>query len=133
MTAQKHDIKTSEDVRLMVDTFYQNLQKNDSLNHVFNRVAQVDWNTHLPKMYSFWETLLFHKASYKGNPMEAHRKVNNKEPFTMEMFQNWLDIFRETVNGLFEGPNAIIAVNKAENIAKVLQAKLLTEKTEEHE
>jgi len=31
---------------------------------VFNaRIAKNDWQTHLNKMYLFWETVLFHKAS----------------------------------------------------------------------
>lgn len=44
--------------------------------NLFNTIAKVDWESYLPKMYDFLETLLFHKAVYKGNPMKVHKMLH---------------------------------------------------------
>tara|TARA_B110000305_G_C19377446_1_gene607748 strand:- start:103 stop:282 length:180 start_codon:yes stop_codon:yes gene_type:complete len=56
------DLESGEDIELLVNSFYASIEENDVLNHIFNNIAKVDWEHHLPKMYDFWQTLVFHKV-----------------------------------------------------------------------
>ena len=65
----KKDISTSEDVKTLVDAFYNDVKSDPIIGYVFTDVAKVDWEEHLPRMYKFWEFALLGNAIYKGNPM----------------------------------------------------------------
>src|SRR5690606_40725786 len=67
----------------------------------FSDVARVDWDHHLPKMYAFWETLLFGQISYKGNPMAMHFPINEKVAMEKEHFAHWIKLWTETVEENF--------------------------------
>ena len=71
-------LETREDIELLVNKFYEKVQHDDTIGFFFNDVAKVDWSKHLPKMYSFWETILFGQMTYKGNPMAVHFPINEK-------------------------------------------------------
>ena len=107
----KTDIETKEDIVTLVDSFYTKIQADPMLGPAFNEVAKVDWDSHLPRMYLFWETILFGKPGYKGNPAEVHNQLNEKmkahgDPLTLDHFDHWIAIFQETVDELFEGERA---------------------------
>jgi hemoglobin len=120
MTNSKHDIATKDDIVLMVDSFYAKVNEDDILAYVFNDFAQVDWDIHLPKMYAFWNTLIFAKKDYKGNPFAHHIPL----PIQKEHFIRWLALFEDTMNQLFEGPIAETTKARARLIARVFQSKL---------
>ena len=63
------DIESKDDIILLVNEFYTKIQIDPIIGYIFTDVAKLDWNVHLPKMYSFWESILFGTGSYKGNPM----------------------------------------------------------------
>lgn len=112
-----HDIETSADVKLLIDTFYSRVREDDVIGYIFNDIAKVDWEKHLPRMYAFWEFLLLGKESYQGNPIEPHRRLHAIEPLTAAHFDRWLTIFTETVDTLFSGLHAEEAKNRAKLIA----------------
>ena len=114
------DIENREDVKLLVDTFYNKVNKDELLGPIFNDVAAVNWDEHLPKMYNFWESLLFGAQSYKGRPFDSHMPL----PLSAAHFQRWVSLFTATVNELFEGPKADEALVKAENIAGIFKFKM---------
>ena len=116
-----NDITTREDIKLMVNTFYTHLQQDKELNHLFNEVAKLNWEKHLPKMHAFWETILFHKPVFKGNPMKAHMDLDNKSPLKKEHFDSWLVIFRKTIDELFVGELAELAKQRAASVALSIQ------------
>jgi hemoglobin len=118
------DITTRADVEHLVHTFYQELQKNPQLDMMFNQVAQIHWESHLPRMCDFWESVLFGKGVFKGNPMKVHQDVHAKHAITADMFTDWLTLFRATVDTHFEGPTAEKAKQSAHSIAAMLQIKL---------
>ncbi|RDC55463.1 group III truncated hemoglobin [Pedobacter chinensis] len=120
----KNDINCREDIILLVDTFYNKVQKNNKIGPIFTEVAKVNWAHHLPKMYDFWESILFGKAIYKGNPMLTHFALNNKTPLKETEFNTWKEIFFETVDELFTGQNAEIIKQKAQSIADLMHFKL---------
>ncbi|MDN4164562.1 group III truncated hemoglobin [Cytophagales bacterium LB-30] len=117
-------IQTPEDIRHLVDSFYQKVQTDALLGPVFNEIAQVDWAHHLPRMYGFWEKMLLGTGHFEGNPMRTHLDLNQKHPLTSEHFQRWLQLFEETIAENFEGQKAEIAIERAKSIATVMQSKI---------
>jgi hemoglobin len=109
----KPDITTSEDIKTLIDSFYEKVRADDVIGYIFNDIAQVDWPHHLPRMYAFWEFLLLSKDSYKGNPMEVHQKLHRQVRLTEEHFNRWLHLFHLTVDEHFEGLVAQDAKNRS--------------------
>ena len=120
----KADIQNREDIILLVDSFYEAVQKNHKIGPVFTDVIKVDWNHHLPKMYDFWESILFGKATYKGNPMLTHFDINKQTALKSEEFETWKKLFFNTVDELFLGENAETIKQKAQSIADLMHIKL---------
>lgn len=120
------DIQTKEDVQKLVDSFYIKVQKDEIIGHYFTSIANVDWSMHLPKMYQFWETLLFGTVSYKGNPMAVHFPVNAIEAIEKRHFEHWIALWTQTVHENFEGETAELAIYKAKNIANLMAFKMET-------
>ena len=117
-------LESRNDIEFLVNAFYDKVSKDEKLGFFFNDVAKVDWSHHLPKMYSFWESLLFGEASYKGNPMAMHFPVNEKVAIEKPHFAHWIKLWTETVEENFEGEKAEAAVYKASNIANLMAYKM---------
>lgn len=115
------DIKNREDVYLLVSSFYAKVQKNEEIGHFFNDTI-TNWDEHLEKLTDFWESNLFFKAKFKGNPAKAHIKLDQKyhNALQMEHFGNWINLWFETIDSLFEGENANRAKNNARKMASHL-------------
>lgn len=120
----KKDIHNRKDIMLLVDTFYKNVALNKQIGPIFTDVAKVDWSHHLPKMYDFWESILFGKAIYKGNPMLTHFALNEQTPLQTEAFETWKNLFFQTVDDLFKGENANLIKQKAQSIADLMHFKI---------
>lgn len=116
-------LETREDIELLVNNFYQKIEKSE-IGFFFNDIAKVDWSKHLPKMYNFWSTLLFGETAYKGNPMAVHYPVNEQIAMQKHHFETWLKIWTETVEELFVGETAKMAVYKAKNISQLMAFKM---------
>ena len=117
-------LETRQDIEDLVNLFYDKVQNDDKIGFFFNDVAKVDWAHHLPKMYSFWETLLFGQISYKGNPMAMHFPINDKVPLEKAHFAHWVKLWTETVEENFAGEMAELAIYKATNIANLMGYKM---------
>src|SRR5690606_13278699 len=109
-----------EDIKKLVDGFYEKVNKDELLSPVFNDFARVDWPHHLPKMYGFWNFMVLGIPGYKGQPFPVHARL----PVTAEHFGRWLDLFIKNTDEHFAGKNAELAKEKAGNIARVFQYKL---------
>lgn len=120
----KSDIASRADIEILVNTFYRKVQKDELIAHFFNEVVQLDWNKHIPVMYSFWESILLDKHSYQGNPMPIHVSLNEKSPMKKEHFDRWVELFFSTVDELFSGEKAELAKTRALSIATVMQVKI---------
>ncbi|WOC52190.1 sec-independent protein translocase TatC [Bergeyella porcorum] len=117
-------LETREDIELLVNTFYDKIKKDEAIGFFFNDIAKVNWNEHLPKMYQFWETLLFGQVSYKGNPMAAHFPINEIKAMEKHHFDHWLKVWTATVEELFTGTKAEMAIYKAQNISQLMAYKM---------
>jgi hemoglobin len=124
----KKDIESKADIPLLINTFYGKVRSNGVIGYIFNDVAKVDWELHLPIMYDFWESVLFHSGPYARNPMVVHKALHERHPLSGEHFKEWLRLFKETVDELFEGLNAELIKQRAQSIATVMQLKIVETK-----
>ncbi|MEM7095032.1 MAG: group III truncated hemoglobin [Actinomycetota bacterium] len=113
------DLDSPEEITEMVRRFYRIVSQDDLLGPMFNTVAEVDWFDHLPKVAAFWSRLLLGQHGYSGNPLGAHRRIHAKEPFRPEHFERWLDLFFETLDLGWIGPNVERAKHFALNVSRV--------------
>ncbi|MDE3154311.1 MAG: group III truncated hemoglobin [Acidobacteriota bacterium] len=112
-----HDITSRRDIEQLVDTFYARVRQDGLVGPIFDEVAHVDWTVHLPKMYDFWESVLFGAATFKGNPLGVHLALARLTPLTAEAFDRWVGLFHASVDDLFIGPMAHEAKLRATRIA----------------
>ncbi len=120
----KNDIVSREDIRLLVETFYERIRRDAMLGPIFNETAAVDWDTHIPLLIDFWSTIVFSIPAYKGNPMQVHIELNAKTPLTKAHFDHWLEMFSTTVDDLFTGKTAEHIKQRAGHIAALMRFKV---------
>lgn len=118
------DIKGRAEIERLVNAFYERVRADDVLGPIFDRVAQINWATHLPKMYAFWETVLFRSGGFSGNPIAAHAKLVPLTDMGQDKFAHWLVLFRSTVDDLFAGEKAEHIKRCAEDMANVIYARI---------
>lgn len=128
----KTDLTTREDVSKLVHRFYRKVRKNEEIGHFFNEIIK-DWDEHLEKLTDFWETNLFFKRNYKGNPKVAHQRVDQHFNGSIEQkhFGVWLNLWFETLDENFEGELATRAKNNARNMASHLFMQIYISRTTE--
>lgn len=114
----KTDIRNKKDIKLLVDTFYGKVQASPILGFIFNDIAHINWETHLPHMYNFWAGILFGENEFRGNPMYKHIMLSKKTQMSDIQFAEWLRLFCGTVDELFEGVKAEEAIVRSKMIAK---------------
>lgn len=116
----RNDINSSEDIKLLVDSFYSEVRNDDLIGIIFEKQIQDRWPVHLQKMYTFWETILLNQYTYSGKPFPPHALL----PLSQIHFDRWLKIFAGTVDKYFYGPIAEEAKWRAERMATMFMSKL---------
>lgn len=119
-----NDLTSRADIELLVNTFYDKVRGDDLLGFIFTDLARTDWTTHLPKMYAFWETVLFRSGGYTGNPIAAHARFLPLTQLGRPQFDRWLTLFRATVDELFAGDKAEHIKSAAADMANVIHARI---------
>ncbi|MFN8324577.1 group III truncated hemoglobin [Flavobacterium sp.] len=122
----KTDIRNRKDIEKLVNAFYEKIKIDGVIGYLFTDIAKVNWELHLPKMYDFWENILFFTANYEGNPMLKHKELHQKSTMNETHFQHWNKLFNETVDQLFQGSKADEIKNRASNIAQTMMYKTLS-------
>jgi hemoglobin len=114
------EILTLEDIKLLVDTFYDRIRTDQLLAPIFNERIQDRWHVHLEKMYKFWQTVLLEEHTYFGSPFMPHAQL----PVDHKHFAAWLSLFNKTVDELFTGAKADEAKWRAVKMAELFEAKI---------
>lgn len=120
----KTDIQTEDDIKLLVDQFYDKVIAHETLGYIFTQVAKVDWDKHLPIMYRFWSSNLLGTMEYKGYVIDVHFKLNDKIALTEDHFEDWKTLFYETVDQYFSGETAELAKARAKTVADLMFYKI---------
>lgn len=118
----KKDIENIDDIKVLVNSFYEKVNLDELLSPVFNKIAKTDWEHHLPKMYSFWGSLLLDTVGYSGQPFDKH--AQHSAHIHPEHFERWIKLFNETIDEHFEGEKAKLAKTRAQSIGAIFQYKL---------
>ena len=118
------DITGRADLVRLLDAFYAKVRADERLGHVFDGVARVHWETHLPKLYDFWDTVMFRAGTFRGNPIAAHANLVPSAGMDWPLFERWLHLFRETVAERFAGERAEHLVRCAEDMANVIFSRI---------
>lgn len=113
----KTDIKTDEDIKTLIHSFYTKVRKDELLAPIFNEIITGDWSEHLETMCRFWSTMLLYTRTYKSDPMSKHLPL----PLSNEHFEQWIYLFQETVDDYFEGKVANDAKETADNISRLIR------------
>lgn len=116
----KREIAQIEDVKQLVDVFYEKVRLDETLGPIFDEVIQDNWPHHLDKMYRFWQTILLGQHTYHGNPFSHHAPL----PIYGEHFEIWLSLFHETLDDFFVGDKAAFAKKQSNVMAIMFQHKL---------
>ena len=108
----KTDIKSRADVHLLVSSFYDKVKMDELLGPFFNDTIQ-DWDKHINHLTEFWESSLFLRTRFSGDPLEKHIEVDNNHNNSIaeKHFGVWLNLWLQTIDELFEG-------NFAENVKR---------------
>lgn len=123
------DITTLDDIKLLVDTFYNKVQLDDLIGPIFNEKMVGRWPEHLEKMYRFWQTILLEEHTYSGSPFPPHKQL----PINQIHFDRWMEIFTSTVDNLFEGKIAEESKVRAANMAYMFNYKIEYFRNAEHQ
>ncbi|MEI5986166.1 MULTISPECIES: group III truncated hemoglobin [Sphingobacterium] len=116
----KPDIQHLDDIKILVDKFYDRIQRDELLGPIFNGIIQNRWPEHLEKMYRFWQTVLLEEHTYYGSPFPPHAKM----PINKTHFDHWIGLFSKTVDELYEGEKAEKAKWQGERMASMFQFKI---------
>jgi len=121
----KKDITTRDDVFSLVSSFYEKVKKDELLGPFFLEVI-TDWDEHIDRLTTFWESSLFLKIRYHGNPLEVHVKADqdNNNSITELHFGIWLNLWYQTIDELFEGDYAQNAKHRARKMGTFLYLKI---------
>ena len=114
------EIISLDDIRKLVDTFYEKVRKDDLIGPIFNEKIQDRWPRRLEKMYTFWQTILLGEHTYFGSPFPPHANL----PVSHQHFEKWMELFTKTIDELFTGEKANDAKWRAGKMAEMFESKI---------
>ena len=90
------NLYTEEEIAKLVHTFYAKARKDPSLGPIFEAHV-IDWDAHFVQMTNFWSAQLRGTSRFRGAPMPKHIVLPE---LTAELFERWLQLFRQTTDEL---------------------------------
>jgi hemoglobin len=116
--AMKHDTINRDNIKQLVERFYEQVRADEVLGPVFLRALGEDWDAHLERLSEFWSSVMLGTRSFHGNVYGTHMQLNGIEP---EHFRRWLALFEETASTLYEAKQAGEFLEMARRVASSLQ------------
>lgn len=120
------DLDSPEEIFEMVTRQYVDVSQDALLNPYFNfGPGFIDWQAHIGNVTDYWCHVLLYAPGYDIDVIETHRHLHENAPFTPELFDRWVAIFHDTVNGGWTGPLADIANKRATGMAWAMAQRFL--------
>jgi hemoglobin len=119
-----NDIETRADCERLVRTFYGRALTDPIIGFIFTDVAKLDLEAHVPRITSFWETILLGARTYGGGAFRPHAEIHLQVPLRRAHFEQWLNLWKRTVDELFEGERAEQAKAHAVRVAAAFHQRL---------
>ncbi|MFZ0384645.1 MAG: group III truncated hemoglobin [Solirubrobacteraceae bacterium] len=123
-TITRHDIETRDDCERLVRAFYGRALTDPVIGWLFTDVAQLDVEAHVPRIASFWETILLGARTYGGGAFAPHAALNARVGLRAGHFERWLWLWQETVDELYEGERTELAKAHAARVARAFYERL---------
>jgi hemoglobin len=120
----RHDIETRADCERLVRAFYGRAMADPIIGFIFVDVAQLDLEAHVPRITSFWETILLGARSYGGGAFAPHAQLHAKVRLREGHFARWLHLWDGTVDELFAGERAELAKAHAHRVGQAFLRRL---------
>ena len=124
MATVRHDIETRDDCERLVRAFYTRALSDAVIGFIFTDVARLDLEAHVPRIASFWETILLGAQSYSGGAFRPHAIIHTQVPLRRGHFERWLWLWQTTIDELFSGPRAELAKAHATRVAAAFHGRL---------
>ncbi len=118
------DIETRADCAELVRAFYTKALDDAVIGFLFTDVAKLDLEHHLPRITSFWETVLLGARTYGGGAFRPHLELNLAVPLRRGHFERWLWLWQGTVDERFAGPVADEAKRHAARVANAFYERI---------
>ena len=120
------DLDTTEEIHEMVTRQYVDVVQDELLEHYFNFAPGfIDWQAHIESISDYWSHVLLYAPGYEIDVIEAHRSLHDTDPFGPELFDRWLEVFHDTVDGGWTGPHADRAKTRATGLAWAMAQRFL--------
>lgn len=110
------DIENRNDIEVLIQAFYSSLLQREEMKPAFEG---LDFSHHVPNIVAFWSMVLLDEEGYKTNVFDKHLHL----PIEPHHFDIWKDIFVSTVNQLFKGEKADLAIQRATVLAYTFKSK----------
>ena len=91
-----NDIETRAECERLVRTFYGRALNDPIIGFIFVDVAKLDLEAHVPRITSFWETILLGARSYGGARSARTREIHVQVPLRRAHFEQWLNLWQST-------------------------------------
>jgi hemoglobin len=111
---------TKAHIETLVSHFYAKVQKDEILSPIFNEVAQVDWDHHIPKICQFWNSIMLKTNEYHGNAYMKHVNLGKLVEMQETHFTRWLNLFQQEAIQHLPADKAEEIIHKARAIAQSL-------------
>ena len=118
---------TTKQIEIFIKQFYVKVNQDALLSPIFNEVAEVSLDEHIPKLIKFWSSILLKTGEYQGNAYRKHVMLAKQVQIENLHFQRWLALFEEQARLHFEKNIAEDVISKASNIANSLKIGMLKE------
>ncbi len=120
------DLDTREEIFEMVTRQYVDVVQDEMLEPYFNFGPDfIDWKAHIATVTDYWCHVVLYAPDYEIDTIENHRPLHQHDPFTPELFDRWLQIFDDTVDGGWTGTHATIAKKRAAGMAWAMASRFL--------
>lgn len=125
-THRGRDLDTEDEIMEMVTRQYVDVGQDERLQPYFHfGPGFTDWQAHIGTVVDYWCHVLLYAPGYEIDTIENHRHLHNHAPFTPELFDRWLQVFHDTVNGGWVGPKATMANKRATGMAWAMAQRFL--------
>jgi hemoglobin len=124
MSEGLHDIRSRADCEQLVRAFYGRALDDPIIGFIFVDVAKLDLEAHVPRITSFWETILLGARSYAGGAFRPHAQLHAQVRLREGHFVQWLNLWCRTVDELFAGERAELAKAHAHRVAQAFLHRL---------
>ncbi len=120
------DLDAEEEILELVTRQYVDVVQDDLLQPYFTFGPDfIDWKGHIQQVADYWCHVLLYTPGYEIDTIENHRRLHEHDAFTPELFDRWLGVFVEAVDGGWSGPNAHLAKRRATGMARAMANRFL--------